>query len=58
MPKCVISIKLLCKFIEIAVRLGCSPVNLLHIFRTPFSKNNSGRLLLIYLANTLLMVKF
>ena len=26
---------------------GCSPVNLLHIFKTPFPKNTSGRLLLI-----------
>ena len=25
---------------------GCSPVNLLHIFRTPFLNNNSGWLLL------------
>ena len=25
----------------------CSPVNLLHIFRTPFTKNTSGRLLLV-----------
>ena len=25
---------------------GCSPVSLLHIFRTPFPKNTSGRLLL------------
>ena len=25
---------------------GCSPVNLLHIFRKPFPKNTSGRLLL------------
>ena len=33
-------------FIEIAFRHGCSPVNLLHIFRTPFLKNISGRLLL------------
>ena len=40
------SIKLLCSFIEIALRHGCSPVNLLHIFRTPFLKNTSGRLLL------------
>ena len=31
-----ISIKLLCNFIEIALRYGCSPVNLLHIFRTSF----------------------
>ena len=29
----VISIKLLCNFIEITLRHGCSPVNLLHIFR-------------------------
>ena len=33
-------------FIEIALRHGCSSVNLLHIFRTPFLKNLSGRLLL------------
>ena len=42
----VISIKLQSNFIEIALRHGCSPVNLLHIFRTPFTKNTSGRLLL------------
>ena len=41
-----ISRKLLCNFIEIALRHGCSPVNLLHIFRTPFPKNTSGGLLL------------
>ena len=41
-----ISIKLLCNFIKIALRHGCSPVNLLHIFRTPFLKNTSGWLLL------------
>ena len=41
----VISIKLLCSFIEILLRHGCSPFNLLHIFRTPFTKNTSGRLL-------------
>ena len=34
----VISIKLQSNFIEIALRHGCSPVNLQHIFRTPFSK--------------------
>ena len=28
---------------------GCSPVNLLHIFRTPFSKNTSGWLFLYIL---------
>ena len=40
----VISIKLLCNFIEIILRLryGCSPVNLLHIFRIRFSRNTSG----------------
>ena len=43
-----ISIKLQSHFIEIKLRHGCSPVNLLHIFRTPFSKNTSGGLLLIH----------
>ena len=42
----VISIKLLRNFIEITLQHGCSPVNLLHIFRTAFIKNTSGRLLL------------
>ena len=32
---------------EIAFRHGCSPVNLLFIFRTPIPRNTSGRLLLI-----------
>ena len=41
-----ISIKLICKFIEITLRRGYSPVNLLHIFRKPFLKNTSGWLLL------------
>ena len=41
-----ISKKLLCKFFEIALRHGCSPVYLLYIFRTPFPKNTSGQLLL------------
>ena len=31
---------------KIALRHGCSAINLLHIFRTPFPKNTSGRLLL------------
>ena len=43
----VISITLQRNFIEIALRHGCSPVNLLHIFRTSFIKNTSGWLLLI-----------
>ena len=41
-----ISIELQSNFFEIALRHGCSPVNLLHIFRTPFPKNTSGWLLL------------
>ena len=35
-----------CDFIEIALRHGCSPVNLLHIPRTPFLKSTSEWLLL------------
>ena len=45
MPKCAL-IKLQSNFIEIALWQGCTPVNLLHIFRTPFPKNTSGRLFL------------
>ena len=41
-----ISIMLLCNFIENKLWHGCSPVNLLHIFRTPFQQNTSGELLL------------
>ena len=41
-----ISIKLLCKFIEITLPHECFPVYLLHIFRTPFSRNTSLWLLL------------
>ena len=44
----VIWIRLLCNFIEITLWHGCSPVNLLNIFRTPFLKSTSGRLLLIF----------
>ena len=33
-------------FIETALRRGCSPVNSLHNFRTPFPNNTSGGLLL------------
>ena len=32
---------MLCNFIEIALRHAYSPVNFMHIFRTPFSKNIS-----------------
>ena len=42
----VISIKLQSNFIEIILWHGCAPVNLLHVFRTSFPKNTSGRLLL------------
>ena len=37
--------ELLCNFIEIALWHRCSPVNLLHIFKTPFLKNTYGWLL-------------
>ena len=43
--KCV-SIRLLRNFIEVTLRHGCSPVNLLQILRTPFPKNTSRGLLL------------
>ena len=36
-------------FIEIALQHVCSPVNLLHIFRTPFTKNTSGGGLLLWI---------
>ena len=42
----VISTKLQSNFIGITLQHGCSPVNLLHIFGTPFTKNTSGWLLL------------
>ena len=45
MPKCDFN-KVAGKFIEIALRHGCSSVDLMHIFRTPFSENASGWLLL------------
>ena len=43
--------KLLCNFIEITLGHGSSPVNVLHIFRTPFTKNTSGWLLLEIIRN-------
>ena len=36
------------RFIELALWHGCSPLNLLHIHRTPFLKNTPGQLLLLY----------
>ena len=35
-----ISIKLLCSFTEITLQHGCFPVNLPHIFRTPFTSED------------------
>ena len=43
-----ISVKLLCNLIQFALLHRCSPVNLLHIFRTSFPKNTSGGLLLYF----------
>ena len=42
----VISVKLLWNFIEIALCHGCSPANLLIVFRTPFQQNTPEWLLL------------
>ena len=39
---------LLCNFIEIILRHGCSPVNLLYIFRTPSPEKTSVWLLLVF----------
>ena len=44
----VISMKLLFNFIEIVLRHGCSPVNVLDVFKTPFPKNISAGLLLYF----------
>ena len=49
----VISIKLQSNFIEIALQYGCSPVHLLHIFKTPFTRNTSERLSLKFWRNNL-----
>ena len=52
----VISIKLQSNFNEITLWHGCSPLNLLHIFRTPFSKNTSGRLLLYFVLSYFIII--
>ena len=44
MPKC--DFNKVALQLEITLRRGCFPMNLLHIFRTLFPKNSSGRLLL------------
>ena len=41
MPKCDFN-----RVVEIALRSGCSSVNLLHVFRIPFDKNSCKGLLL------------
>ena len=46
MQTCV-SMNLLCNFIEITLRHGCSSVHLLHIVRTALYKDTSGRFLLV-----------
>ena len=46
MPKCDFNVSLQSNFIEIILWHGCPPVNVLHIFRTPFPKNISRGLLL------------
>ena len=51
----VISIKLQSSFIEITLRCGCSPVNLLHIFRTHFYKDTYGGLLLTIISTNLVI---
>ena len=48
--------ELLCNFIEIALWHGCVTVNLLHIFRTPFPKNTSEGLLLLFASKTLICI--
>ena len=47
--KIIHSIKINLYQIIFTLRHGCSPVNLRHIFRTPFPKNTSGRRLLNFL---------
>ena len=53
----VISIKLQNNFIEITLRHGCSPVNLLYIFITPFPQNTSWRLLLEGAEASIIIIK-
>ena len=53
----VFSIKLLCNIVEIALWNWCSPVNLLHIFRTPFYKNNIKNKLRAHFSRTFKSLK-
>ena len=54
----VISRKLQNNFIEITLRHGRSPVNLMYIFRTPFLKNTSAGLLPLLISVLLLLFWF
>ena len=54
----VVSIKSQSNFIEITFPHRCSPVNLLHIFRIPFSMNTSRGLLLVVISWTELLQGF
>ena len=40
------AVQMFCTIFEIALRHGCSPVNLLRILRTPYLKRTTGQLLL------------
>ena len=55
MPKC--HFNNVANFIEMTLRHGCSPVNLLHLFRIPFPRNTSGWLLLFFVYLTQVEVK-
>ena len=44
-------------FVEITLQHGCSPVNLLHIFRTLLPKNTSGGLLLKFKGKQIIFSK-
>ena len=54
-----LSCRIVIYFIEITLQHGCSPVKLLHIFRTPFIKNTSGWLLFqcVYEVHSLLVTR-
>ena len=52
MSKCDFN-KVACNFIEITLRHGCFPVNVLHIFGAPSPKNTSGRLILYFIPQNL-----
>ena len=58
LSRSLILIMLQSNFIEITFGHRCSAVNLLHIFRTPFTKNTSGRLLLFFCAVFMVILQF